>query len=333
VARSWFRSLFARPAARTPAAPRLAVNRLEDREVPAVLWVNVNDPTADAPGDNLYAQIQGAVDAAAPGDVIKVHAGTYAPVTIAKSNITVQEATPASDPVIDAGGGISGLQLTGSGVTLLGLTVRNTSLEMGEGFQITGDNNRLFGNAAADSDVGFSLVGATGNLLQGNTANGNFVGFSLADADGNTLVGNTANGNFAGFALAAADGNRFVNNTANGNVAAGFWVTSFITDEIGSNGNEFVGNTANQNGVNGFRIVDGANNGFVGNTADGNGGDGFYLRNLSPNSVAVDNVFIGNRARGNGGFGVYVEPGATGNIFYGTVLAGNEDGDSNAPLG
>ena len=41
------------------------------------LTVDIGDPTANDPGDNLYAQIQEAVDAASPGDKIKVHAGTY----------------------------------------------------------------------------------------------------------------------------------------------------------------------------------------------------------------------------------------------------------------
>src|SRR5436190_16787292 len=78
MARHWLRSLFARPAASRRPAPagRLSVTRLEGRDVPAVLVVDSNNPAANAPGDNLYAQIQEAVDAAAPGDHIKV-SSTY----------------------------------------------------------------------------------------------------------------------------------------------------------------------------------------------------------------------------------------------------------------
>ena len=55
----------------------LGVESLETRAMLTTLTVDIGDPTADAPGDNLYAEIQEAVDAAAPGDKIRVHEGTY----------------------------------------------------------------------------------------------------------------------------------------------------------------------------------------------------------------------------------------------------------------
>jgi hypothetical protein len=42
-------------------------------------------------GDNLYSQIQEAVDAAAPGDKIKVHAGTYNPFVVNTDNFTIRD--------------------------------------------------------------------------------------------------------------------------------------------------------------------------------------------------------------------------------------------------
>lgn len=329
MTRSWFRSLFGRTGNSRRRWPlRLAVEPLEERAVPAVLAVNINDPTADLPGDRLYAQIQEAVDAASPGDVIKVHAGTYSPVTIAKDNLTIQEATAPSDPVIDAAGGFAGVLVEGNGVILRGLTVQNTSLEEGEAFRITGNNNRLVENVAVYADVGFSLDGATGNRLERNTSNGNFIGFFVAHSDGNTFVGNTANGNFDGFAMVGSDGNRLVNNTANGNERAGFNLTALLADGIGCSGNEFVGNTANENGVAGFRLRLATDNRFDGNTADGNGVNGFDIRLGS-----TGNEFTGNRARDNGDYGVFLSPDSLDNLFRGMVLSGNGSGDSNVPLG
>ncbi len=223
MTRNWFRSLFARSGSPRRASRRqplrLAVEVLEDRAVPAVLVANINDPDANLPGDNLYAQIQEAVDAAAPGDLIQVHAGTYDPVTIAKDNLTIQEANANSNPVVDATGVPVAVAISANGVTIRGLEARNALGEedLERGFEVTGNDNTLIGNTATNNVHGFGIIGGQGNRLVGNIATGNSAGFEVAlGADNNTLTNNTANGNSSiGFFVFESSGNTFISNTAN----------------------------------------------------------------------------------------------------------------------
>ena len=87
----------------------------------AVLFADVDNPDADLPGDNVYRQIQEAVDVAAPGDTIKVRAGTYEPFVVNTDNITIREATKHSNPVIDGdlnAGDEIGVRINSNGVTV-----------------------------------------------------------------------------------------------------------------------------------------------------------------------------------------------------------------------
>ncbi len=79
--KSWFGWLFARSERAAPCGrqTRLSFEPLEQRTLLTTLTVDMGDPNADVPGDNLYAQISEAVAAASPGDKIKVHAGIYDP--------------------------------------------------------------------------------------------------------------------------------------------------------------------------------------------------------------------------------------------------------------
>ena len=200
----WFRSI------RTKSAPgkrrrnshrRPIVEGLESRALLTTFLVDINDPSADLPGDNLYAQIQEAVDAASPGDQIKVEAGTYQPFVVpeGKNNLTIREANANSNPVIDADGGLFGVKIEANGVTIRGLEARNATSGDDDAFAftVTGNNNTLINNIATDSTHGFDVNGhfggGDGNLLIGNTALRNGVGFEVVvGADNTMLVGNTA---------------------------------------------------------------------------------------------------------------------------------------------
>ncbi|MDH3591733.1 MAG: hypothetical protein OER88_07635, partial [Planctomycetota bacterium] len=81
----------------------------------------------DADGGADHTQIQDAVDAAAPGDIIKVHAGTYDAVEITTDDLTIQEANANSNPVVDADGGAFGVKIDADGVTIRGLEAKNAT--------------------------------------------------------------------------------------------------------------------------------------------------------------------------------------------------------------
>ena len=102
--------------------PRLAYEPLEVRTLLTTLTVDIADPNCGDLGDDLYCQIQGAENEAIPGDQIEVASGTYLPVVIDVNDITIEEATPTANPVIDATGSDFGVVLLANGVTIGGPT-------------------------------------------------------------------------------------------------------------------------------------------------------------------------------------------------------------------
>ena len=162
---SWFSSRRARVRATSAVRNdkcRLAFEPLEQRTLLTTLTVDIGDPTANNPGDNLYAQISEAVAEASEGDKIKVHAGTYEPFVVNTDNLTIREANANSNPVVDGdfnAGNENGVEVHASGVTIKGLIAQNASgnsLLIGNGFLVTGDNNTLIGNTAKSRHLAYS---------------------------------------------------------------------------------------------------------------------------------------------------------------------------------
>jgi uncharacterized repeat protein (TIGR01451 family) len=192
-----------------------------------------------------YTSIQAAVDAANPGDVIKVAAGTYtgtntyggtAQVVYISKTLTIQggytttdnfggSPDPVANPTtLDALGGGRVMVLTGN----ITPTV--------EGLGITGGDAYLLGGFVEeiDSGGGIYIYGATATIsnctIYSNTASSGSIGAggglslisSLATLIGNTVTGNTASSAYdgwgGGLALydsdATLDGNTITDNTA-----------------------------------------------------------------------------------------------------------------------
>lgn len=196
----------------------LRIESLENRRLLATLEVDIADPNADLPGDQLFSQIHEAVDAASPGDLIKVHSGTYQPVAIYKNQLTVTRADASSAPVIDAAGASTGVSVFAGDVTLSGLKIVNASFA---GIYLTGSGHKLTDNVATANSTGILLYAATGNALNRNLADGNlYVGISLQRASShNTLKGNSAsaNGRDGLFVIDNSDKNVFTGLLQNGN--------------------------------------------------------------------------------------------------------------------
>ena len=320
---------------------RLFFESLESRTMLTTLSVDINDPGCAAPGDNLYCLIQEAVDAASSGDEIEVHAGTYQEsVNISTDNLEIREASPNSNPVIDATGLDNGLVVDADGVTINGLEARNASFAgflincndntltyntakgNSHGFVIFGSNNDLTNNTAQDNEEGFALAaGSSNNALTDNTAFSNRFGFTLFFSNGNTLTGNTAMGNDSnGFTLfESSSDNTITENTARDNTEHGFFL-------VEANGNTLTDNTAKNNVQSGFVLQEGSSgNTLTDNTAEGNGNTGFFIW-----LAADNNTFTGNLAQQNGAYGFFVDV-LLGNVFVDNECFKNKLGGSNVP--
>lgn len=138
--------------------------------------VDTQAGTAEAP----LASIQAAVDRAVPGDVIRVHAGTYKLASVvrlsksgtAEAPITVEAADPAAIPVLDFSDNPSkedrGIQLNADYWRLKSLIVQKAP---DNGVNIAGSNNVVENvTARQNRDSGFQISGseskrAANNLL------------------------------------------------------------------------------------------------------------------------------------------------------------------------
>jgi parallel beta-helix repeat protein len=312
-----------------------------------VLVVDINDPRADLPGDDLYAQIHQAVAAALPGTRIVVHRGTYEPVEITTDDLTIVAAAGAA-PIVDATDVAVAVWIEADRVAIRGLEARNARGRTHQefGFAVFGSDNALIGNTAANSTHGFAIGAGTGNRLIGNAAHGNGTGIEVFTSSGNAFLHNRACGNEgSGFVEARCGANVWIGNVADDN-AWGFEIyqaerSTYVGNHADGNSREgfkidtcrdvlFLANRADDNARDGFQLwfTDGC--AFVANRGDGNGRDGFSLNDWA-GIGNVGNVFWANRAWRNVEWGIYGEPLSWGNRFFATSARRNGLGRSNIP--
>ncbi|HEY7319251.1 MAG TPA: Ig-like domain-containing protein, partial [Candidatus Binatia bacterium] len=190
---------------------------------PSILFVNRTDPTC-AGEFPCYTTIQDAVDAAQPGGLVRIQAGSYPEqVAIEKNkfpNATeldriVIEADPALPPGQVVLTGAPGPQCTDKWairikqskfVTIRGLTITGTG---GQAISLMGGNNgnqeihielnRIFGNGSGSCNGGITIArGNPGTLIVNNLlyANGrNAISFEDADGGPHYVINNTVYGN------------------------------------------------------------------------------------------------------------------------------------------
>ena len=335
-----------RTTAKDDPHTKLSLEHLETKSLLTTLVVDINNPTADQPGDNLYAQIQEAVDAADQGDVIKVHSGNYEPFIVLKSHLTIREAHRHSNPVVQLALGEPGsaptnkfgVSLQGRGITLIGFNVEvedNTPGVFGTGISVMGRENRLIDNTTQGGQLGFSLRGSDHFLLRNSATKAADRGFSLINTHRNTLLLNKAEGNRHGYVALASGENTFRGNSA-------------VANEVGmmvrGNSNSLFHNIAIGNSTAGI-VVSGEANTLRHNQAVSNGGPGISVsgsgHSVSGNQALLnegdglsisgnDHTVKHNRSWGNKGWGIYVDE-AMATEFRGNRCFFNILGSSNEP--
>lgn len=317
-----------------------------------------------------YKTISGAVNAAAPNDVIQVAPGVYHEAVVIRQSLSLTTTGATVDATgLPHGIFIDGIDAPGlSHVHISGFTVQNAKFEgilIANSSAVTVALNRVTGNNRAlvpsatgatcpglpdyetnegsDCGEGIHLLGADHAILTQNTITGNSGGILVSDDTApnhdNVITFNKISGNpyACGISLAshpavthAADSFGVYHNTVYANTAS--------NDGAKAGGGAGVGIFASVPGAQSYGNV------VVNNLLTDNGLPGIAMHAHAPNQLLNDNVLLGNIVLNNGadtedaatpgpaGINLYSFGPATGNIILDNVV-GSESYDVavNAP--
>lgn len=283
-----------------------------------------------------YTNVQAAVDAAYPGDIIKVAAGTYTGVHA--------RAVPPDYPYPSASGLITQVVFISKTIVLRGgYTTTNwvvydpqanlTTIDaqgLGRAFVIAGDISPTLEGLRITGGDGAGLGGEV-YTTGGGGGGGIYVLAATSTISDNEIVGNTARsggGFYLAYSAATLNNNRVISNTAS---AYGGGL-SLHTSPATLSGNAIISNTAQGYMGGGLNVEQSAAT-LVGNTIAGNettgstssfGGGGLRLH-LSDAATIRGNTVTSNSTRASSGGGLYLF-GSEGITVSGNTISANTAG-------
>ncbi|MFQ6107542.1 MAG: nitrous oxide reductase family maturation protein NosD [Thermoplasmata archaeon] len=283
-------------------------------------------------GPDNHTTIQGAIDAAMPGDTIFVYDGTYNErLTVDKTLTLVGESRDTT--WINGGGSGDTIHVTADWVNLTGFFVLNGGpIPWDAGIELDYVQNcSISGNNFIVNDFeGVFLRSSHNNTIANNTVAFNVdMGISLLSSHNNTIIDNNVSSNGFNIALDYSDGNVIANNNASNSDSG---IALFYSDH-----NIVMGNNASDNTNRGIFLDSSAYNRIEGNVASNNTNEGIHLRlsignDLSENDVShsdegillwiADRTSLVNNTVSDSVYGIHVDNSKYGS-FAGNVMTRN----------
>jgi uncharacterized protein DUF1565 len=203
--------------------------------------VNGNDHSDCKSSQTPCKTIKHAIALASSGDTVRVGAATYKENLSITFSITISGSNAATT-IIDGGGINSVVTVSGSGVTLSNLTIRNGKAGFGGGINNSGvltiysstvsgntSTGKLFRGAEGGGILNLGMLTVKSSTVSGNTAAGSAggAGGGIANAgaaiiSNSTITGNLTTGGGGGILSGGYAGKLSVNNVTFARNAAGF---------------------------------------------------------------------------------------------------------------
>lgn len=287
--------------------------------------VKANPETITVPDD--YPTIQEAINAAALGDTIYVHNGTY------HENIVVNKTVSLvgenrSTTIIDGSNSSTVVYISANDVYVSGFTIRYSGLDFDDnGIRLDSSSNIVIsGNVITNNTWDIWLEQASNNAISENIiANSSDSGIYLGASNNNVVNDNTITNNTYGMWLERSS----TNNTIRNNIVTWNWMGISLAKT--SDGNSVYENTITKNdeGIHLFSDF----NSIYENTIENNWAGIYSLK--SEENIIYRNNFINNTVQVDMGDSVGVwDNGAEGNYwsdYDGQDLNGDGIGDTLLP--
>ena len=287
-----------------------------------------------------YKKIQWAVDNASAGDTIIVRDGIYYENVVVDKALTIRSENGSDNCIVDGGGSGDVITLNANGITIEGLTVRNSSSSWpyAAGIKVFSNANKIAYNCITSNlYYGIYLDYSSNNIIVNNIVSNNGDGIYLEDSSRNTIADNIISNNALGIGLDDSSSNIIANNTISNNGNGIHLDSSFdsssnniiTNNNVSNNGggiylyesssNTIANNNVSSNKWNGIYLWESSSNIMVNNTVSNNW-VGIYLDDYSNNNIIANNTISSNNL-----YGIFLYPSSS-NIITNNTISNNNIG-------
>ncbi|HEC89615.1 MAG TPA: hypothetical protein ENI44_03420, partial [Thermoplasmatales archaeon] len=254
--------------------------------------INVDDE-----GDGDFISIQTAIDAANPGDIIRVYSGIYNEnIEVNKENLTIEgikyELGAGSDngyPSIVGNGDNDVVKIISNNISFSGFIIQNSGNNYYDaGIEIHSNNSEVFRNGLTGNFYGIVINYCHKNMVKENYIAGNIMdGIYMMFTSNNIISENqiTENG-FQGIFLYDADNNEIKTNILSLNGKDGIHLRNLCSGNIISD------NSIYSNNIDGIKLWEADNNYniIIGNEIYSNRFNGIHIMNSNNNEFYENEI-------------------------------------------